>query len=118
MSEPAQVVTRPWATDPIRAWFDTPIPDDPPMSEEQVAALADGALVLILWGGGNGPHVYEIERTESGTLWPIRPGSRGRHGYRPQDPMWPSYLTSYGTERWQSKVWPTSVHGSGTDDDG
>lgn len=113
MSEPKQTVTRSWARDPVKAWSSTPIPEDPPLDERAVSELPDGARVLVLWGGGNGPHEYEIERTEDGTLWALS-GLRGERGSRGQDPMWPSYLTSYGTERWQSKVWLLSADGGDT----
>ncbi len=32
----------------------------PRLSKSDVRALADGALVVVTWSGGNGPHLYQI----------------------------------------------------------
>lgn len=37
-----------------------PAPEGEPLTSEQVAELADGTPVTIIWSGGNGPHDYVI----------------------------------------------------------
>jgi len=38
----------------------TPIPSDPPMTEEELLAHETPFNALILWSGGNGPHKYQV----------------------------------------------------------
>ena len=105
MASPSRYEERSWSDEPARIYVATAeLPDTPPLPAAEVATLRDGERVIVYWGGGNGPHAYEIEREEDGTLWALsRPEDRGNHTWK--DPMVPSYLTSYGTQRWQSKVW-------------
>jgi hypothetical protein len=34
------------------------------LTQAEVDALDDGAVVRVKWNGGNGPHTYQIERVE------------------------------------------------------
>lgn len=61
---------------PIREWTDEEKANL--LTQEQVDALPMGALVLVKWSGGNGPHEYLIQRHHNapgkvfaGTYWDI-----------------------------------------------
>ena len=36
--------------------------DKQPLSEAEIAALPDGAAILVIWSGGNDPHRYTLKR--------------------------------------------------------
>lgn len=44
----------------------TPIPSDPPMTEEEILAHETPFSALILWSGGNGPHKYQVIKASKG----------------------------------------------------
>ena len=39
-----------------------PMPTDEPLTAEEVATLPDGASIIVVWSGGNGPHRYTVRR--------------------------------------------------------
>lgn len=112
VAEPSRYETRPWSDEPIPIYVATaPLPSDPPLGGDAVAALPDGVEIIVRWGGGNGPHHYQVQRDEDGTLWTLSDGKRGH------DPLLiPDLdLHLFGAERWQHKVWLAA--GSGPEGD-
>jgi hypothetical protein len=47
-----------WDTPWGRAYSSECPPGDEPLTADEVRSLPDGVRILVLWGGGNGPHEY------------------------------------------------------------
>jgi hypothetical protein len=52
----------------------------PYLTQEEVNGLDEGAMVRVVWSGGNGPHLYKIVKGECGESYvdnvyrdPLRP---------------------------------------------
>ena len=77
---------------------------DLPLTAEQVAELPEGALIEIIWSGGNGPHQYRVhidwpdEQRYAVSLsdWPT-PRTPAMLTYNPLDFV--------GQERYHTRVW-------------
>jgi hypothetical protein len=84
-------------------------PEGEPLTSEEVSALQDGDEIIVRWSGGNGPHKYIVCEI-GGWLYPRSEHEDEdwfrQHIYKYTDPLSPTfYLTSYGVERWHTKVW-------------
>ena len=47
-----------WNSDLGSAYTSQRPPEEDPLTAEEVQALPKGTRLLVLWGGGNGPHEY------------------------------------------------------------
>lgn len=82
-----------------------PPPVGPPLTADEVADLPHGAEIIVVWGGGNGPHRYRIhhDRGEPHAvpLWAWGDG--------PDGPLWfynpLDGISRVGPERWNNRVW-------------
>lgn len=69
----------------------------PPLTEAEVAELAEGALVTVIWSGGNGPHDYEIAVDARGQRYAWTGRCESVPFYNP--------LRFIGQERFHTRVW-------------
>jgi hypothetical protein len=56
------------------------------LTPDECAELEEGALVGILWSGGNGPAVYEVQRRSNGAVHVLYRG----YGVSSDDPLVPA----------------------------
>jgi hypothetical protein len=78
-------------------------PASEPLSAEDVERLPEGARVVVIWSGGNGPHEYVIAVDRYGRRYA---GSPPRFAVDPNDRMrWYNPLTFVGVERYHTRVW-------------
>ena len=73
-----------------------PAPDGDPLTADEVAALPDGATVVVIWSGGNGPHRYVIA---------VSGGDRYAWTGDPGSDRFYNALTFVGQERFHTRVW-------------
>lgn len=67
------------------------------LTQAQVNNLPDGAEIVVIWAGGNGPHRYSVERGgEAAEPFAITNDGDGADGLR---------LTKVGREKNQTMVW-------------
>jgi hypothetical protein len=77
-------------------------PASEPLSVEDVEHLPEGARVVVIWSGGNGPHEYVIVVGLYGQRYAVGL----RFAYDPNDRMrWYNPLTFVGVERFHTRVW-------------
>jgi len=77
-------------------------PEGEPLPAEDVERLTEGARVVVIWSGGNGPHEYVIAVDERGEHYAVSP----RFADDPNDRMrWYNPLTFVGVERYHTRVW-------------
>lgn len=76
--------------------------DAPPLTPDEVAELADGTPITVIWAGGNGPHDYVVSVNDHGTrcAWKDDGEERLRF-YNP--------LRFVGQERFHTRVWLREV---------
>ena len=91
-----------WDTPWGRA-YGSPPPNREPATRDEAMSLPEGALVDILWGGGNGAHRYRIHHRH-GAIGTMPPEDD------PETSRWWSSLDArmIGHERWQHKLWPVA----------
>jgi hypothetical protein len=84
-----------------------------PLTADDVAMLPEGARVLVIWSGGNGPHEYLIAGDQYSTdryAESVRPdwdeATRARMRYY-------NPLTFVGGQRFHTRVWRVIEGGSG-----
>jgi hypothetical protein len=70
----------------------------PPLTAEEVAALAEGTPVVVTWSGGNGPHRYVITVDPRGARYAWPPN-------RKPHLRWYNPLHFVGQERFHTRVW-------------
>lgn len=90
-------------TDPVRtgAFGTVPVLVGPPLTEEQVAELPEGAKVIVIWSGGNGPHRYVVAVSEWGRIH-VWDGKTEQLRYSGNE------LRFVGQERYHTRVWRAS----------
>lgn len=86
----------------------TPYPEGEPLSHDEVMSLEPETIVVIRFGGGNGPHVYKI--IEVNEVKYLISKSEDEELARRHRQTWGDSLDSlimgrFGTERWQNKCW-------------
>jgi len=70
-----------------------------PLSTEDVERLPEGAHVVVIWSGGNGPHEYVVAVDRHGRRYAARNDD-------PDDQLrWYNPLTFVGVERYHTRVW-------------
>lgn len=78
-------------------------PDAEPLSAEEVERLPEGARVVVIWSGGNGPHEYVIAVDERGERYTVSVQYADDPNHRMR---WYNPLTFVGVERYHTRVWP------------
>jgi hypothetical protein len=77
-------------------------PAGAPLSAEDAEHLPEGARVVVIWSGGNGPHEYVIAVDRYGRRYVVSP----RYADDPDDRMrWHNPLTFVGVERFHTRAW-------------
>ena len=84
--------------------IDDPVPVEPPLTLAEVELLEDGAEVIVLWSGGNGPYRYTVHVDKWGCRWAARGGHLVGEFNRPEHGR-------IGTERWHTRVWRAARDG-------
>ena len=70
----------------------------PPLTSDEVVALAEGTPIIVIWSGGNGPHRYVVAVDRWGRRYAWEPESGDR--FRTYNPL--IYL---GQKRFDTRVW-------------
>lgn len=82
-----------WESTLGRAYSSERPPTSEPLTQAQVSALQNGTPIVVMWGGGNGPHRYVYHNGCA---------------VMPDDPDWNSddgELDQVGVELMSHKVW-------------
>lgn len=73
--------------------------ETPPLTAAEVAELAEGTPITVIWSGGNGPHdgIVTVDEVGNRYYWVERFGE-GLRFYNP--------LRFVGQARFHTRVWP------------
>ena len=77
-------------------------PEGEPLPAEDVERLPEGARVVVIWSGGNGPHECVIAGGEGGQRYTVAPELADDPNHRMR---WYNPLTFVGGERYHTRVW-------------
>jgi len=97
--------------DEVRTGVYGRVPDElgEPLTAEEVASLAHGTEVVIIWSGGNGPHHYWIWRTPDGMAY-ARSDSEDEGEFLRLS-LWKDPISFVGNQRFHTRVWAALIDG-------
>jgi hypothetical protein len=82
-----------------------PIPTKLPLTAEELETLLQGTPILVLWGGGNGPHWYALGIDQYGDRYARSADEVQRSRWDYEGKLLGNPMTTLGEARWNTKVW-------------